>query len=130
MTDGMTSASQFLEAEISAEGERIAVLQQELAEAQKRRRKRQQALRALQRLEDSTSHGATQDVVRPIAQEVLRDNETIEYDALYELVRGRLAGAGRPTSGLGLRMNELLRESWAVQVSPGVYSFSANEAAP
>lgn len=121
MNDGIAIAAEALQAEVSADDQRIAALRREITEVQKERQRRQRALNALLKLNVKTAQGATQEVVRPIAQELLRDNEAVEYQVLYDLVLGRLEEAGLPTTALGLRMKELLSEPWVVETAAGVY---------
>lgn len=134
MTSAIEAAIQGLHDDVAVSQQRIDTLQKELSAARATKAELEKAIKTLRRLGGSadTAVGAspTKEMVRPIAQALLRDNNRLEYDDLYGLVREKLAERTVTANGLGLRMKEVLAEPWARETSPGVYTLTSVGAQP
>jgi hypothetical protein len=115
-----TTAEALVLTEIEASERRISQIKDRLAEELAFRKSRLQALRSLQQ----TYPTPLCDVVRPILAELLRDNGSMEFDALYEFVKDRLDGE-RPANGVKQVVQRLLKEPGVREAEPGVYTASA-----
>ncbi|QDV71867.1 hypothetical protein [Botrimarina mediterranea] len=114
-----TTAESLILTEIETCDQRIAQLKERLAEELAFRRSRSFALKSLQQ----THPTPLCDVVRPIIAELLRDNGSMEFDALYEFVKDRLDGE-RPANGVKQVVQRLLKEPGIREAEPGVYAKS------
>lgn len=134
MTSAIEAAIQGLNDDAVAAQQRIEGLQKELSTARATKVELEKAIKTLRRLGGSTDAvvGAspTKELVRPIAQSLLKDNGRLEYDDLYGLVREKLSERAVTANGLGLRMKEVLGEPWVREASPGVFTLTSMGAQP
>jgi hypothetical protein len=93
--------------------------QQGLKELKARRRK---VRRAMQLLEGNEAETASKAIVRPIVEDLLRQNATIDYEAIYDLTCERLKEQRISSSCMGSWLHQLLKEAWVVEVEPGVFA--------
>lgn len=124
MPTSIESARELLLGDLQASEARISEIKTHLADEKASNRRLSQALRALASVDgkDGKPRGVTKETVRPLVEGLLRDNASLDYEALYDLVREKLSDSGASANGLGLRMKEVLSESWVREATPGVYS--------
>ena len=124
MQQSNPSVIEQLQREHSQETNRIDKLQRDLKSSKRRCRKLADAIKIL--CEDEL--GLTQEHVRPLVKQLLEDNPTLEADAIYGLVQEKLSENNLPAKGLGLRMKEILAESWITEIQTGVFALSSRHA--
>jgi hypothetical protein len=114
------TSQQVVQSEIDAARRDIDELLAQLEHKRLYLKKRQNYLRSL----PEGDQPSLREAVRPIIAELLRDNGSMEFDALYEFVKDRLDGE-RPANGVKQVVQRLLKEPGVREAEPGVYAASA-----